>query len=104
MRNVTVRVVLALSLLAPAIAAAQSTNLTGYVLLAEDSLRAKRLTVVDGDVGVTNGLFSSRTSLSAPDSDVASGLVKFSGNTSCDNLFANTASASGRTSSRSRAT
>ncbi|HEV7734055.1 MAG TPA: hypothetical protein VGR62_17925 [Candidatus Binatia bacterium] len=86
-----------LALLTPALANAQSTNITGYVLLAQDSIRAKRLTVIDGDLGVTSGLFSSRTSLDAPDSDVAAPTAKFAGKTSCDSLFANVSAGTGAT-------
>ena len=80
---------------APGRAAAQSTNITDYVLLASEQIKASRLAVVSGDVGVTMGTFFSRKALSAPTSDLGAPVVKLDNGSNCADLFANVAVGAG---------
>jgi len=86
-------------LLASVPAAAQSTDIENYTLLAERIIRAKRLTLSAGDLGVTdpvNGRFMARSVLEAPNSAVAANTVRLrSTESQCAELFANIAVANG---------
>jgi cysteine-rich repeat protein len=85
----------AVMLLSPAVAAAQSTNIADYVLLARSSLRAKALTVLSGDVGATAGNVVFRNQLSASSSNVSGPSVKMDKKSNCGALYADLATGAG---------
>ena len=82
-------VLLAVPLAVPAAARAQSTNIADYALLARDAIRATRLTVQNGHVGVTVGSLSTRNGLSAATGTVAAPTVHLDPDAVCGTLFAN---------------
>jgi len=94
MRLTSLLTVLAV-LVTAASASAQSTVIETYTLLAERAIRAKRLTLTAGDIGVTdpeNGRIMARNTLEAPTSAVAAATVRLrDGASQCAELFANLA-------------
>jgi len=86
-------------LVAAAPAAAQSTVIETYTLLAERTIRAKRLTLTAGDIGVTDpedGRMMARNTLEAPISQVSAATVRLrDGASQCADLFANLAVTNG---------
>jgi hypothetical protein len=81
-------------------AAGQSTDVESYALLAERTIRAKRLTMTAGDLGVIdplNGRIMARNTLEAPESAVAAHIVRLRNSDSqCAQLFANLAVVQGQ--------
>jgi cysteine-rich repeat protein len=79
---------------APSAKAQPSSNLDDYVLFAEQSIRTKGLRVADGDIGVnqSGGRLDAPKfpAIAAPNSTVASDIVRIDESSQCMELFANT--------------
>jgi hypothetical protein len=84
----------ALVLLGPAEAQIKS-DLSTYSLFASEALRARKLRVLGGDVGVNGGALVSAGPLEASASQVVADRVRLPGPASCAALFANDASGGG---------
>jgi hypothetical protein len=90
-------VLLVAALVIPAVASAQSTDLSSYALFALSSLRAKGLTVPTvGNIGVNSlqGSLRVQGRLNAPNSEISADEVRTLSAATCASLFANVANPS----------
>jgi cysteine-rich repeat protein len=94
------RALLIAAVLLPGVSRAQpSSNLNDYVVFAESSITTKGMTVADGDIGVnaSGGRLDAPKSpaIDAPNSVVASDIVRIEGGSHCTTLYANTVISTG---------
>ena len=80
---------LATVLAAGTAAAAPSTNIADYALVAGESLIARRLVVQGGDIGVNEGFIRSHNEIDGASSRIAADLVDIDGRSRCTELAAN---------------
>src|SRR5437867_994588 len=85
--------VLLLTAVTTAPAAAQSRDMDSYLLFALEEMRTKGLSISSGNIGVNdpNGvIWSAHGVIDAPQSDVVAGMVRASEHSRCRRLYANT--------------
>lgn len=87
--------VLALLALAAPARATVSQSLDAYALLALDTMRVRNLAAGDGDLGVNQGSFTVRGTLTAPTAQVVAGSADVGSANTCSGVYANAVGSSG---------